>query len=62
MDRVRVRDALENLKSSVPGLIKPTNILSEKYSFKNKDAHEALGENDYTFGRYNENDAIILIR
>ncbi len=61
-DRARVRDALENLKSPVPGLIKTYQHPFRKYSFKDKDAHEALGENDYTFGRYNENDAIILIR
>lgn len=61
-DRAAIRDALENLKTPVPGLIKTYDRPFSPYSPKNPDAHEALGEEHFTFGRYTDDNAIQLVR
>ncbi len=61
-NRTRVRAALENLKKPVQGLIKIYERPFKPYSISDKDAHEALGTDDFTFGRYGENNEVILIR
>ncbi len=61
-DRAGVRKALENLRKPVPGLIKTYSRPYRSYSLSDLDAHEALGSENYTFGRYNEEGSIILVR
>jgi branched-chain amino acid transport system substrate-binding protein len=60
-DRNKVRLALENLNTSVKGLIKtynkPFSIFDEK---QNTNAHEALNSADYCMGKYGENDEILI--
>ena len=60
--RLRVHNALENLEQPVRGLIKTYDHPFRPYAVESPDAHEALGADDFTFGKYGENDAIILIR
>lgn len=61
-DRQLVHDALENLDGPVFGLIKTYEKPFSPYAPGALDAHEALSSDDYTFGRFNEHDAITLIR
>ena len=60
-DRNKVRLALENLNTSVKGLIKtynkPFSIFDEK---QNTNAHEALNSSDYCMGKYGGNDQILI--
>lgn len=62
VDRARVKNALENLNLPVKGLIKTYSRPFRPYSSADPDAHEALGEEFYTFGRYDDNNAIILVK
>lgn len=61
-DRVAVRNALERLKEPVVGLIKTYKRPFRPYSPDDMDAHEALDANDLTFGKYDDDNAIILVR
>lgn len=61
-DRAAVRAALENLEEPVAGLIKEYRRPFAPFDAESTDGHEALDLNDYTFGRFNEHDAIILSR
>ena len=61
-DRAAVRAALENLGEPVEGLIKVYRKPFAPFDAESTDGHEALNLNDYTFGRFNEHDAIILSR
>jgi len=62
VDRSTVRDALETLKTPVVGLVKTYARPFRPYTPTDKDAHEALGEDSFTFGKYNDDNAIILSR
>ena len=59
-DRVNVRNALENLEEPVQGLIKTYIKPFSPFDGTNPDAHEALGLEDLTFGRYGTEGEIIL--
>lgn len=61
-DRAAVRSALERLELPVRGLVKTYAPPFRPYSQDDPDAHEALGAENYTFGRYDDDDAIILVR
>ena len=60
-DRNNIRIALENLKQPVQGLIK---TYDKPYSVfdtdNNKDAHEALGVDDYCMAQYGDSDEILI--
>lgn len=60
-DRMNIRMALENLDESVPGLIKTYVYPFSMFDSRHSDAHEALSIKDFTMGRYDEKDRIILI-
>lgn len=60
--RARIRQALTNLDSPVQGLVKTYERPFRPYSEVDPDAHEALGSEDLTFGRYGERGEIILVR
>ena len=60
-NKIKVRHALENLSTPVSGLIKNYKRPYSEYSESNRDAHEALGENDLCMAKYNENGNIVLI-
>ncbi len=59
--RARVRQALEHLESPVPGLIKTYTRPFSSVDPDNPDAHEALSIDDFTMGRYDRRDRIVLI-
>lgn len=61
-DREMIRDALEQLEEPVQGLVKTYAPPFRPYSPDDPDAHEALGAENYTFGKYDDDDAIILVR
>ena len=60
--RSQIRNALENLEHPVQGLVKVYIRPFRPYSVEASDAHEALGIEDFTFGKYDKHDAIILIK
>lgn len=60
--RDRVRKSLENLSGPVQGLIKTYDPPFRPYVVEDKDAHEALGMEDLTFGRFGDHNEIILVR
>lgn len=60
-DRRRIRNGLEQLKQPVKGLIKKYISPFQPYLPSLPDAHEALGADDLTMGKYNEKNEIILI-
>ncbi|WP_210772236.1 ABC transporter substrate-binding protein [Pseudodesulfovibrio sp. zrk46] len=59
-NREKVRNALENLKTPVQGLIKLYDPPFRPYTMYDPDAHEALGADDFAIGRYGDNDEIII--
>jgi branched-chain amino acid transport system substrate-binding protein len=60
VDRRTVRDALERLDGSVEGLLKTYREPFSPFSVDAPDAHEALGEPDFTMGYFGENGEIFL--
>lgn len=60
-DRRRLRQALEQLKQPVSGLIKRYQKPFSRYSQDNPDAHEALGKEDFAMARYGANGEIQLL-
>ena len=60
-NRNRVRVAMENLRDPVQGLIKTYKRPFSVFSEYNKDAHEALGPDDYVLARYGRSGEILLI-
>jgi len=54
-----LRDALENLNSTVDGLIK---VYSRPFSNKGEDSHEALGLEDFCMAKYKDNGSISIIK
>ncbi|PHR23958.1 MAG: hypothetical protein COA36_16220 [Desulfotalea sp.] len=60
-DRENVRNALEELKTPVKGLIKIYNKPFGKFDLEHPDSHEALSVEDFTMARYGENDEILLL-
>ncbi len=59
-NRQNIRDALENIQKPVPGLIKTYIHPFTIFDSNHPDAHEALSANDFTMGRYDTNDRILL--
>ncbi|MBL4765307.1 MAG: ABC transporter substrate-binding protein [Colwellia sp.] len=59
-DMKAIKQALENLKSPVAGLIKDYHKPFSTYSLDNKSAHEALSIQDYAMGHYQSNNSIAL--
>lgn len=51
-----------NLKQPVLGLIKTYDHPFSTYAVATPDAHEALGAEDFTFGKYGKYDAITLVK
>lgn len=60
-DQENVRSALQNLKDPDIGLVKVYCRPFRPYSPENTDAHEALDEKIYTFGKYNSEGNILLV-
>lgn len=54
-DRRLIKNKLENLSSPVEGLIKTYITPFDRYQLDKKDAHEALGQNDFAMAHYDEN-------
>lgn len=61
-DRQNVRKALENLETPVQGLIKSYIHPFSVFDSQHPDAHEALSIEDFTMGRYDKKDRIILLQ
>lgn len=61
IDKIRIHEALENLKNPVTGLIKTYDIPFSKYSKDNYDAHEALNVNDFMMAKFNEYGKVVEI-
>jgi len=61
-DRQNVREALENLETPVQGLIKSYIHPFSLFDSQHPDAHEALSIEDFTIGRYDKKDRIILLQ
>lgn len=59
-NRTGIRVALESIKQPVEGLVKVYKQPFGVYSESNKDAHEALGGQDYCMAYYNDNDDIVV--
>ncbi|MCP4339691.1 MAG: ABC transporter substrate-binding protein [Desulfobulbaceae bacterium] len=59
-DRSNIRNALENLEQPVQGLIKTYTKPFSAFDGTDPDAHEALGLEDLTFGKYGMEGEIIL--
>ncbi len=60
VDRKALRNALENIKQPVDGLIKTYIQPFQSMGDDNPDAHEALGADEFVLGRYDNNNHIIL--
>jgi branched-chain amino acid transport system substrate-binding protein len=60
-DKIKLHEALENLKNPVNGLIKTYDMPFSQYSKKNDDAHEALNENDFMMAKFNEYGKVVEI-
>lgn len=59
-NRIALRHALENLSQPVQGLLKTYQRPFSAFSPQTLDAHEALGIEDFTMGRYGEKGEILL--
>lgn len=60
-NRKVVKIALENIKGDVSGLVKKYNMPFSSYNPSAKDAHEALGKEDYCMGQYGPDDEILVL-
>lgn len=60
-NRANLKNAFENLQAPVQGLVKEYKKPFSIYSEDNKDAHEALGSDDFCMAHYGANDEIILL-
>ncbi len=60
-DRAHLRNALESLQQPVEGLVKTYRRPFRAYDADHPDAHEALGPQDWTMGRYASDGSIRLI-
>lgn len=60
-DKLAIRQALENLKEPVEGLIKTYTKPFSQYNRLTPDAHEALDASDYALGKYGSNGEIFII-
>lgn len=61
VNRMLIRDALENIENPLVGLIKTYNKPFSKYSNQNIFAHEALNIDDFTMAKYLTNGSIEVI-
>ncbi len=59
-DREKLRIALESLSEPIHGLIKTYQLPFTAWDKNNKDAHEALGLEDFCMAKYNEDGNIII--
>lgn len=57
-----VHQALEGLKQPVQGLLKKYQRPFTPYSKENPDAHEALTITDYSMGKFNNNNEVVLLK
>lgn len=62
INRSRVREALEDIKHPIVGLVKTYRKPYRAFSPGDQDAHEALGEKDYCMAYYNDDDDIVVIK
>ena len=60
-NRANLKHALENIQAPVQGLGKNYKEPFSSYSEANKDAHEALGSDDFCMAYYGENNEIIVL-
>ncbi len=60
-NRNAIRLSLENIKRPIQGLVKTYQQPFSIFTESNKDAHEALGVNDYCMANYGPNDEIFLL-
>ena len=60
-NRMQVREALEDLRTPVQGLIKTYDKPFSRYTEDHPDAHEALSQKDFMMARYGPNGEIILV-
>ena len=59
--RIAMKESLESLKKPVQGLIKTYKTPFSIYSDNNKDAHEALGIDDFKMAKFGKSDEILLV-
>lgn len=60
LDRLHIRDELENIKTPIRGLIKTYIKPFQPFGSNAPDGHEALGIEDLVMARYNKNNHIVL--
>ena len=60
-DALLIHQALEHLKTPVQGLLKVYKKPFSSYNKQNPNAHEALNQGDYSLGKYNINNEVILL-
>ncbi|WP_053043296.1 ABC transporter substrate-binding protein [Thalassomonas actiniarum] len=60
-DRLAIHYALEHLSQDVTGLLKTYRQPFQPYDKNTPNAHEALGQQDYTMGYYGNNNEVILL-
>jgi branched-chain amino acid transport system substrate-binding protein len=61
-DKVMIHHALEHLVKPVQGLLKTYRQPFSPFSQQNLNAHEALTITDYSMGRYNSKDDVVLLK
>lgn len=60
-DRLKIKEALENLNTPIEGLIKTYDKPFQAYSLNNQDAHEALSFNDFVMAKFDKQGNIRLL-
>ena len=60
-DKKEIKQALEQLKMPVQGLIKHYQAPFSAYTLDNLNAHEALNETDYAMGYYQNDNSVMLL-
>ncbi|OUR79799.1 hypothetical protein A9Q75_11645 [Colwellia psychrerythraea] len=60
-DKILLHHALEHLIQPIPGLLKTYHRPFTPYSKQKLNAHEALTIDDYSMGRYNSKDEVVLL-
>lgn len=61
-DKMLVHNALENLAAPVQGLLKTYQRPFSSFSKRQPNAHEALTMDDYSMGRYNKQNEVVLLK
>lgn len=61
-NRLKLKNALENLTTPIEGLVKTYKKPFSTYNNDNKDAHEALGLDDFCMASYGDKNEIVVLQ